>query len=79
MAYIDSFSFEIGSLSDIRKLRHGNNKVGENWPVVYVLNNDEEAYVGETVNAARRTEQHLGNPAKQDLTEIRIITVSIPA
>ena len=74
MAYIDSFSFEIESLGDIRKLRHGNNKVGENWPVVYVLNNDEEAYVGETVNAARRTEQHLGNPAKQDLTEIRIIT-----
>ena len=74
MAFIDKFSFEINSVGEIRNLRHYNNKVGENWPVVYVLNNDDEAYVGETVNVARRTEQHLGNEAKKNLTEIRIIS-----
>ncbi len=74
MAFIDKFDFEISSVGEIRSLRHYNNKVGENWPVVYVLNNDTEAYVGETVNAARRTEQHLGNTGKQNLTEIRIIS-----
>ena len=74
MAFIDKFDFEISSIGEIRSLRHYNNKVGENWPVVYVLNNDTEAYVGETVNAARRTEQHLGNTGKQNLTEIRIIS-----
>ena len=74
MATIDKFDFSINSLGDIRSLRHYDTMVGENWPVVYVLNNDDEAYVGETVNAARRTEQHLGNSAKQSLTEIRIIT-----
>lgn len=74
MAFVDRFDFKISSLGDIRDLRHFNNKVGENWPVVYVLNNNKEAYVGETVNAARRTEQHLGNAAKQSLTEIRIIS-----
>ena len=74
MATIDKFDFSINSLGDIRSLKHYNTMVGENWPVVYVLNNDDEAYVGETVNAARRTEQHLANSAKQKLTEIRIIT-----
>ena len=74
MATIDKFDFSINSLGDIRSLKHYNTMVGENWPVVYVLNHDDEAYVGETVNAARRTEQHLANSAKQKLTEIRIIT-----
>ena len=74
MATIDSFEFNIDSVNEIRKLRHYDNMVGENWPVVYVLNDDKEAYVGETVNAARRAEQHLGNNQKKNLTEIRIIT-----
>ena len=76
MAYIDEFSFKIESVSDIRSLKHNNSKVGENWPVVYVLNNKKLAYVGETVNAARRAEQHLANPDKKKLTEIRIISDS---
>jgi len=74
MVYIDKFDFEVKSVEDIRSIRHYNTMVGENWPVVYVLNNEEEAYVGETVNAARRTEQHLASDGKQDLTEIRIIS-----
>ena len=74
MAYVDSFVFSRDSLDDIRRLRHEDNKVGENWPVVYVLNNDKTAYVGETVNAVRRAEQHLANKEKRRLTEIRIIS-----
>ena len=74
MAFIDKFDFTVNSIGSIKSLRHNKNKVGENWPVVYVLNNDTEAYIGETVNVARRTEQHLGSSAKQKLTEIRIIS-----
>jgi len=74
MAFIDRFDFNTASVSDIRKLKHKKTAVGENWPVVYLLNNDTEAYVGETVNAVVRTKQHLANPAKQHLTEIRIIS-----
>ena len=74
MFTIDRFDFNDGGLEDIRKLKHNSNMVGENWPVVYVLNNDTTAYVGETVNAARRTEQHLGSSGKKQLTEIHIIT-----
>ena len=74
MAFIDEYKFEATSVKEIKNLRHYQTKVGENWPVVYVLNNDEDAYVGETVNVARRTEQHLGSADKQKLTEIRIIS-----
>ena len=74
MAYIDKFDFEVNSLGDIRSLKHRNNKVGENWPVVYVLNNADEAYVGQTTNVARRASQHLENPTKSNLTEIRVIS-----
>ena len=74
MAYIDTFVFNRSSLDNIRKLKHEGNRVGENWPVVYVLNNDKIAYVGETVNAVRRADQHLSNKEKRRLTEIRIIS-----
>lgn len=47
---------------------------GVNWPVVYIMNNASEAYVGETVNASRRVEEHLMNEKRRVLTEIRLIT-----
>jgi len=49
-------------------------KYGENWPVVYIINDDNEAYVGETVNFAVRSFQHLKNPERQKLDEIRVIS-----
>lgn len=47
---------------------------GENWPVVYVINDKREAYVGETVNFAVRSMQHLKNPERNKLDEITIIS-----
>lgn len=44
-----------------------------NWPVVYLLNNDRQVYVGESVNAAARMRQHLDNPKKRDLRRVRIV------
>lgn len=44
-----------------------------NWPVVYIINNDERLYVGETTNFLSRTRQHLQNKQKQELEEIRVI------
>jgi DUF2075 family protein len=55
-----------------------------NWPVVYVLDDDNGAayansdtlrdiYVGETLNAASRMHQHLKTPAKQHLKNFRVI------
>lgn len=35
---------------------------GTNWPIVYIYYNDRSAYVGETLDAVRRTEQHMKEP-----------------
>lgn len=49
-------------------------KYGQEWPIVYILFNDEEAYVGETVNAYTRLAQHYENPERRKLKRVRIIT-----
>ena len=47
---------------------------GEDWPVVYILSGDKEAYVGETQNAYNRMEQHSKNPARKNLTQISLMS-----
>ena len=74
MLSIDLFAFDNDAPKRIRDLKHNNHSIGSNWPVVYILNNKSEAYVGETIHAATRAEQHLMNKEKQRLTEIRIIS-----
>ena len=76
MFHIDTFEFNNGTASKVSQLRHDKNNVGLNWPIVYVINNDKEAYVGETVSASRRIDQHLQVKQRQKLTEIRIISDS---
>lgn len=76
MFHIDSFEFNTTAPALVSGLRHDSNHVGSNWPIVYVINSDHEAYVGETVNASRRIEQHLQNDQRRRLTEIRIISGS---
>lgn len=48
-------------------------KRGKDWPVVYLIHNDKEIYIGETQNAVKRFEQHLNNPARKNLKKIDII------
>ena len=47
---------------------------GFNWPVVYIIHNDTEAYVGQTDNASYRAGQHWANPERRRLTDISIIS-----
>lgn len=44
-----------------------------NWPVVYTLDNESDIYVGESRNAALRMRQHLDNPDRQHLTNMRVV------
>lgn len=44
-----------------------------NWPVVYIINDDAEVYVGESLNAEVRMQQHLGSPDKGHLNWSRVI------
>ncbi len=43
------------------------------WPVVYILANDKEAYVGQTTSAATRIKQHGANNEKKDFKQVNII------
>lgn len=43
------------------------------WPVVYVLNNKKEAYVGETVNMPNRAAQHYANDIRRRLDTVNVI------
>lgn len=69
MALIQRVDFNKNAPSIIKKIKYG-----ENWPVVYLINNKEEMYVGETVNVSVRTSQHLKNPDREKLTSISIIS-----
>jgi len=43
------------------------------WPVVYTINNEQEIYIGETVNAASRMHQHLSVAERKNLKSVQII------
>ena len=49
------------------------NEIARDWPVVYILNNDKEVYVGETINAQSRLQQHLATESKKNLRRVRIV------
>lgn len=46
---------------------------GANWPVVYILKNKSEAYIGETISISNRMKQHLENEQRHSLNEAHII------
>ncbi|MEI6316390.1 MAG: DNA/RNA helicase domain-containing protein [bacterium] len=69
MSEIKTFQFKKESFEQIRKY-----KFGKNWPVVYLIENGKEAYVGETIRAQQRTKEHLDNPDRQNLKNIHLIS-----
>ena len=69
MVNIETYKF---NTNVVEKL--ANTKYGNKWPVVYIINNEKEAYVGETINAYMRASQHLDNPKRQILNLINIIS-----
>ena len=48
---------------------------GQNWPVVYLINDEKELYVGETTSAGSRFSQHLNSKdeERRKLKEIRFV------
>ena len=71
---IRDFPFSEQGQSSIEKWHNGDHAYGSNWPVVYIIHNDEEAYVGETLNAWKRTSQHLLSSERKKLKMIHIMT-----
>lgn len=46
---------------------------GTDWPVVYMIHDDDEAYIGETSSMVERMTQHLQNPERVGLEELEVI------
>ena len=66
---IEKFPFDSESISFWGQAE----QLGANWPVVYTLSNDKEIYVGETLNAVSRLNQHLSTATKKQLSMVQII------
>ena len=49
-------------------------KYGKEWPVVYMIYNDNEVYIGETVDASIRMSQHIKNKDRQRLKKVVLIS-----
>lgn len=45
----------------------------KDWPVVYLINNDKELYIGETGAMLYRFKQHLHNYERRELTDINVL------
>lgn len=69
MSDIKTFPFKKDSFDQIKKY-----KFGKNWPVVYLIENGKDAYVGETIRASQRTKEHLDNPERNSLKNIHLIS-----
>ncbi len=69
MTEIVTFPFDKEKFDQIRQYRFG-----KNWPVVYVIEDKREAYIGQTVNVNFRSKQHYENPERRKLKNIHIIS-----
>lgn len=69
MSDITTFPFDKVQLHKIKDY-----KFGEDWPVVYMIENGKEIYIGETGNAYARSSQHYDNPERSKLNQIHLIS-----
>ena len=52
---------------------YGKDEFLYNWPMVYILENGKEAYVGQTLDISTRMSQHKANPDKARFTRAHFI------
>lgn len=69
MNSIVTYRYDKKVINNIKGWQYGNN-----WPIVYIYYNDKKAYVGETLDAVRRTEQHIKEPEFDDFKYICLIS-----
>lgn len=68
MNEIQEFAFNESGLQKLKETTKGTN-----WPVVYLIHDDNNLYIGETTSAATRMDQHLKNEEKKNLKVIEIV------
>jgi DUF2075 family protein/predicted GIY-YIG superfamily endonuclease len=70
--YVDSCPFNPGGNIDPSLLAIDEAKLYD-WPMVYILANQEQAYVGQTTSVVRRMSQHGANPEKRAFQTANVI------
>lgn len=68
MYEIKRFDYSKDTFSKIKGYRYG-----ENWPVIYILEDGREAYIGETTAAYRRASQHYEKADRAKLKAMYLI------
>jgi hypothetical protein len=68
MSEIKTFPFKKEDFDQIK-----NHKFGKNWPVVYLIEDGKEIYIGETTSAYNRFNQHSENPERKKLNKVHLI------
>ncbi len=69
MSNINTFTFDKNGFENIRTF-----PLGRDWPVVYIIENGDEVYIGETTSAYNRSRQHYENSSRARLKNLHIIT-----
>ena len=69
MSKIESFNFDKENFNELKEF-----EFGLNWPVVYILEDGKEAYIGETNSLYRRSKEHYELPERRKLKSIHVIT-----
>ncbi len=69
MLEIKTFPFR---KEDFLKIKNYN--FGYNWPVVYLIEDGKEIYIGETTRLYGRSREHYENPDRRKLKDIHVIT-----
>ncbi len=69
MSDIKTFPFNKEDFDQIK-----NFKFGKNWPVVYLIEDGKEVYIGETVHAFSRSKQHSEKAERSKLKNIHILS-----
>ena len=69
MSNIATFQFNKEGFEDLKHYHRG-----LDWPVVYVIENGKEVYIGETVHVYNRSKDHYKKLERQKLKKIHVIT-----
>ncbi len=69
MSKIETFPFDKDKFDLIK-----NYNFGLNWPVVYLIEDGKEIYIGETIRLHGRSKEHYENPERAKLKSIHVIT-----
>ena len=69
MSEVIALTFGKEELKDILLYQHGTD-----WPVVYLMSNDREMYIGETTDLFNRSSQHLDNPDRRRLKHLHFVS-----